>query len=138
MLENLSENVRECYRHAEDCERQASLQTDPALRQDFLDTAARWVKLARSYELSERLSRFTFKPNRIVVPSSRMRDGVFDDEITKIMGEAFDAACALLGDISKNQREAIADRIIDAATAGERDPNRLRDAGMAALRKQLR
>lgn len=50
------------------------------------------------------------------------------------MGEAFDAACAMLPNLSKNDREAIAHRIIDAAAGGERDPNRLRNAGLAALR----
>jgi hypothetical protein len=42
--------IREYYRHADVCEREAAAQTDPALRKDFLDTAARWVKLAKSCE----------------------------------------------------------------------------------------
>ncbi len=62
MLENLTENIRECYRHAEDCERQAAVQTDPSLRQDFLDIATRWIKLAESYGLVERVNAFTRKP----------------------------------------------------------------------------
>jgi hypothetical protein len=66
----------------------------------------------------------------------RARGGAFDDEATRIMGEAFDAACALLGDISYPQREMVADRIIDAATIGERDPIYLRDAGIAALKRR--
>lgn len=61
MLDNLSEKIRECYRHAEDCERRAQLQTDPGLRQDFLNTAAHWLKLAQSYEFAERLQRFPIK-----------------------------------------------------------------------------
>jgi hypothetical protein len=64
VLDNLSEKIRECYRHAEDCERRAKEQCDPALRQDFLDTARRWTVLARSYEFTDRLSRFTFRPKR--------------------------------------------------------------------------
>lgn len=64
LLDNPSEKIRECHRHAEDCERQAQLQTDPGLRQNFLDTAARWLKLAQSYEFAEQLQRFTFKPKR--------------------------------------------------------------------------
>jgi hypothetical protein len=70
-----------------------------------------------------------------ILPFVQARDGAFDDELTRIMGEAFDAACALLGDISYPAREAVADRIIDAATNGERDGIRLRDAGMAALKR---
>ena len=64
----------------------------------------------------------------------RAHDGVFDDETTRIMGEAFDAACAVLPGLRKNDREAIAVRIIDAAAGGELDPTRLRNAGLGALR----
>jgi hypothetical protein len=61
VLENLSEKIRECYAHASDCEWQARSHTDPAIRQDFLDTAERWRKLAHSYEFAERLSRLIGK-----------------------------------------------------------------------------
>ena len=54
MLENLSEDIRDCLQHAEDCAREAREQFDPALRQDFLDTAKRWLFLAR-YELTSTL-----------------------------------------------------------------------------------
>jgi len=59
----------------------------------------------------------------------------FDDEVTRLMGEAFDAACAGLRDTGQPAlvREIIARRIIKAATKGERDPARLRAAGLAAL-----
>jgi hypothetical protein len=61
--------------------------------------------------------------------------GDFDDEATHIMGEAFDAACQELHD--KGQPtivyEVIAKRILAAARKGERDAERLRDIGLAAL-----
>ena len=59
----------------------------------------------------------------------------FDDEATRLMGEAFDAACKGLHDTGQPAlvREIIAKRIIEAAKKGERDPVRLRDAGLAAL-----
>jgi hypothetical protein len=47
VLENLSEKIRECHRHAEDCARQAAAQTDPEAKQDFLVMERRWLKLAR-------------------------------------------------------------------------------------------
>jgi hypothetical protein len=71
-----------------------------------------------------------------ILPFVRAHDDAFDDETTRIMGEAFDAACALLSDPNYSTREAIADRIIDAAKHGERDPIRLRDAGLAAAKSQ--
>lgn len=69
-------------------------------------------------------------------PFLRAHDDVFDDVATRIMGESFDAACALLGNITDPARNAVADRIIAEATHGERDPIRLRDAGMVALRRR--
>jgi hypothetical protein len=76
------------------------------------------------------------KGNRVasILPFIRLRAD-FDDEATRIMGEAFDAARASLQDIGQPQivYEIIAKRIIEAAKKGERDPTRLRDAGLAAL-----
>jgi hypothetical protein len=63
VLDNVSRKVRECYEHAEDCERLADAQSDPAARKDFLIIAEGWLVLARSYEFAERLTRFTFKPD---------------------------------------------------------------------------
>lgn len=59
MLESMSEQIRECYEHAEECARKAAAQTDPGLKQDFLDMERRWLALARSFELSQRLSDFS-------------------------------------------------------------------------------
>jgi hypothetical protein len=66
MLNNLSEQIRDCLRHAEDCARKAAAQTDLELRDDFLGLEKRWLELARSVEFAERLTSFTknrFKPN---------------------------------------------------------------------------
>ena len=59
----------------------------------------------------------------------------FDPEATRVLGQAFDMACAVLGHTPQPTavREAIAKRILEAAKAGERDPVRLREAGLAAL-----
>jgi hypothetical protein len=69
-----------------------------------------------------------------ILPFIRNRSD-FDDEATRIMGEAFDAACKGLQDGGQPDlvREIIAKRIIEAAKKGERDPVRLRNAGLAAL-----
>lgn len=60
---------------------------------------------------------------------------VFDDAVTRIMGEAFDAACEEIRGSGQPLlvREVMARRIIDAARAGERDVMRLRDAALSAL-----
>ena len=63
--------------------------------------------------------------------------GVFDDQTTLLMGEAFDAACRELHDTGQPAvvHEVMAKRIIAAARKGERDVMRLRNAALAALGK---
>jgi hypothetical protein len=62
-------------------------------------------------------------------------DGTFDDQATRVMGEAFEAARKKLHSAGQPQIvfETIAARIIAAASKGERDPVRLRIAGLAGL-----
>src|SRR6476659_900942 len=59
---------------------------------------------------------------------------VFDDQATKAMGEAFDAACKVLNETGQSSviYEAVAKCIIEIAKSGERDPNQLRDRALAA------
>jgi hypothetical protein len=67
VLDNLSEEVRECLQHAEDCARKAAAYPDGSqLRQDFLKLKERWLALARSFEYGEQLDSFSEnspKPN---------------------------------------------------------------------------
>ena len=50
---------------------------------------------------------------------------VFDDQATKAMGEAFDAACKVLDKAGQSSvaYEAVAKCIIEIAKSGERDAN---------------
>ena len=66
--------------------------------------------------------------------------GIFDDDATKVMGEAFDAACRALHDTGQPDvvHEVMARRIVAAARKGERDVKRLRDAALAALARRAR
>ncbi|MDQ1470561.1 MAG: hypothetical protein QOJ99_2041 [Bryobacterales bacterium] len=70
-----------------------------------------------------------------ILPFIRKGGTVFDDQVTQILGDAFDRACEELHD--KGQPtivyEVIAKRIIDAAKNGERDPVQLRNIGLAAF-----
>ena len=62
-------------------------------------------------------------------------DGAFDDHTTRVMGEAFDDARKRLHSTGQLHIvfETIAVRIIAAASKGERDPVRMRNAGLAGL-----
>jgi hypothetical protein len=55
MLLSTNKDERECRLHAEHCEDKARLQSDPQLRQTFLEMHQRWLSLARSYEFLQRL-----------------------------------------------------------------------------------
>jgi hypothetical protein len=70
-----------------------------------------------------------------ILPFIARSGAVFNDLATKVMGEAFDAACNELHD--KGQPtvvyDVIAKRIIDAAKNGERDQVKLRNIGLAGL-----
>jgi hypothetical protein len=59
LLESLSEEVRQCYENAEECTGLARATQDERLRADYLLLAQSWLKLARSYELWQRLKLFT-------------------------------------------------------------------------------
>ena len=61
------------------------------------------------------------------------RPSDFDDTLTTVLGEAFDAACRDLPQKDDLLREIIARRIIQAAQKGERDPDRLRAIALTGL-----
>jgi hypothetical protein len=54
VLNSVSEQIRECLRHAEECARKAAeLPNGHPSRQDFLELEKRWLDLARSFELAK-------------------------------------------------------------------------------------
>jgi hypothetical protein len=59
----------------------------------------------------------------------------FDDTVTHAMGVAFDKACKSLSyfGVAMTARTFVALRIIEAAQAGERDPERLYEAGLKGI-----
>jgi hypothetical protein len=63
MLQNLSEEIRECLLRAEECKRKSKTALCASAIKDYLDMEQRWLNLARSYEFAERLSDF-IKPFR--------------------------------------------------------------------------
>jgi len=67
VLDNVSEQIRECLEAAENCAHKASTLPDSSpFKQDFLNLEQRWLELARSIEFGESVDRFTKnnpKPN---------------------------------------------------------------------------
>jgi hypothetical protein len=70
-----------------------------------------------------------------IIPFIRKTGVAFDDRVTSLLGQAFDAACRELHDKGQPHivYEIIAGRIIEAARKGERDVSRLAAAGLSAL-----
>jgi hypothetical protein len=61
---NLSAETREWYQQAMHCARQADAQTDPKVKQQFLELKRLWLLLARSYGFTESLSDFSDETKR--------------------------------------------------------------------------
>jgi DNA-directed RNA polymerase subunit RPC12/RpoP len=60
VLNNPSEQIRECLQHAEECAREAAeLPNSSSFRQEFVQLEKRWLELARSIEFGEQLDGFT-------------------------------------------------------------------------------
>jgi hypothetical protein len=70
-----------------------------------------------------------------ILPFIKSDDGSFDDEITRNMSVAFNAAVSVLRTTAQPAvvYASIAARIIEAAGRGECDPMRLQQAGLTAL-----
>jgi PAS domain S-box-containing protein len=59
MLEQLSDQIRECYERAAEAKARADAANDPGLKAEFLNAERRWLALARSYGFAESLEDFT-------------------------------------------------------------------------------
>ena len=59
MLEQLTENVRECLAFAAEAKQKADDTPDPTTKAEFLKMEGRWLRIARSFAFSERLNDFT-------------------------------------------------------------------------------
>jgi hypothetical protein len=144
VLLRVSEQIRECLDHAADAAARARGEADPERKAAFLDMERRWMLLVESFRLAEQVQRFIddgkdHQPPPALSVVRFLPRGVFDDDATHAMGEAFDSALALLGPKfhPKVIHEVIARRIITAARKGERDPDRLRDTAIAAVKRSI-
>ena len=59
MLRKVSDQVAWCYQRASECRAKANDAFNEAARQEYMDMEHRWIMLARSYELSERVTDYT-------------------------------------------------------------------------------
>jgi hypothetical protein len=59
MLQKLSEQIAHCYQRAGECRAKATDAVNDAASQEYYELERRWLMLARSYELSDRITNFT-------------------------------------------------------------------------------
>jgi hypothetical protein len=123
VLNNLSEQIRECLQHAEDCARKAVEQPDGSrLKQDFLNLEKRWLELSRSFQLGERLTDFTNEAKRRTSASITplLQGQPFDPETVQAMANALVATREALGlsDRDDAMTQLVAEKIIELAKRG--------------------
>lgn len=132
MLQNLAAEIINCYERARLAREKAERAINDDFKADFLAAEGRWLALAHSYELQHRLSQTVaeFDRRRKAGAITRMlpKQGVaFDpDDVTRLT-IAYDAVLHRLGLVDHENGAAltVARRIVDLASLGERDPERL-------------
>ena len=65
-----------CYQRASECRAKGENAFNEAAKQEYLDMEHRWVKLARSYELSERITDYTNGCMQSGLPTSNTRQSL--------------------------------------------------------------
>jgi hypothetical protein len=62
VLSKLSDDAADCLQHAAACELQAERAIDPGAKQSFIDLAARWRRVAETFDYIERVDRYLVRP----------------------------------------------------------------------------
>ena len=128
MLKRTPKDARYCYERAADFSRAAQSAADAETRAFCREQEARWLKLAQSYELSERLATFigtrrqaTFSPEA--------------EQAVQTLQGIFTRACRALDLDGSDEVEPrkIARTLIEAAIGGESDPEALFRAALKAV-----
>jgi len=127
MLNNLSEQIRECLEYAEGCARKAAEHPDGSrLKQDFLNLEKRWLDLARSFQFGEQLTDFTREANRKAsAPITPFLQGQgFDPKTDQAVANALVMTCEALGLSNRDDAmtQLVAEKIIELAKRGLNDP----------------
>jgi PAS domain S-box-containing protein len=110
MLEQFSDQVRECYERAGEAKAKADAANDAAVRVEYLNAERRWLNLAASFGFAERLEDFTTEN------SERRRH--FDDFVQGKMRPAPktslpESASQILRSIVENSDDAIITKNLD-------------------------
>jgi hypothetical protein len=127
-LQYVSAEIIYCRERARQARERTEAATEADAKRNHLAAEERWLALADSYELQQRLSSMLHEHTASIARMSKRGGRAFDP--VAIMGSAFSAVFAELGLSDRDDVVALgaARRIIELAAAGERDPERLRAA----------
>jgi hypothetical protein len=64
MLQHLTDDVQLCLEHAADCERIAANISHPRSKQEYLNLARRWRKLAQSFQLVDAIDLYLIETRK--------------------------------------------------------------------------
>jgi hypothetical protein len=142
---------KECRVYAARCEELAKTADKPERARVLRNLSKQWIKLADELERAQRLlndprpscgshvkySRFTRnRPVRQMPIIPFLNGHYFDPETKRIMGIAFEQTRIALGltDRGDPANAVVAERIIELAMAGERNPDQLCERALLLLR----
>ena len=133
MLRRTSDHIDDCYRHAASCRDRAASANCANLHEFWKRREGDWNRLAAGLELSVRvatiLKRASNRPARPVRIPPAAKEGV--DALLGI----FHRACHTLKLTADDQTpaRAVARAILEAAMAGEDDPDKLYEAALKTI-----
>lgn len=133
MLQKFGEHIADCLDRAAEAERRAARTADTGLRGGHERMAQTWRHLARSYQFVEKLESFLVdsekaKPEQALISMLSLHGPIFDPATIALLVAAYDKAAEVQ---SASVRENVAKRIIEMASAGERDPDKLCSGALA-------
>jgi hypothetical protein len=144
MLQNLTAEIMNCYERARQAREKAECAISAEFKAEFLAAESQWLALAESYDNQQRLSLAVteFERRRKAGAINRMlreTGDVFEPEVIARLTVAYKATLDLLrlADREDTGTLMVAKRIIDLATQGERDPERLMAATIEVLPLRL-
>jgi len=139
MLQKLSDHIADCLAQANIAELRASEASNEILRSDYDRLAKTWRHLASSYQFVESLERFLLDAERakrawLFGPANENRGRMFppagtafSPQTIAVLSAAYERA---IDGQPTSAQEAIAKRIIELASEGERDPEKLRQGAL--------
>ena len=132
MLQNLDDQVRDCLERARECADQAKETRNPDERKEWLAMEARYLKLVRSIEFTRRLSLFTHEAKKYSIKAG---DSAFGPGAVDCLVKAYEAALAKLGlaNCDDAATRLLAEKIIEVAQTGERNPMRISERAIGEL-----